>query len=385
MDAGAGIMNAALKRAAREGSDGPRRLDILDLTFPALQARFAEWGEPRFRAQQLWRWIYVHLADDFEQMTNLPRALRERLAPLYRLDPLRPVGEQVAEDGLTRKALLELPDGATIESVLMAYEPVDGVYSRHTVCVSTQVGCPIGCAFCATGQSGFVRDLSTAEIVAQPLYFARLLRASNQAVSNVVVMGMGEPLLNYDRVWQAIETWNDHQGFNLGARKITLSTAGYVPGIERLAGERLQVGLAVSLHAVDDALRDQLVPLNRRYPLAVLLAALRDYQARTGRRITVEYALIEGLNDDPLQATYLANMLRGLDSHVNLIPLNPTAGSPYRPSPQPRVDAFQQALVERGVPATVRLRRGIDIQAGCGQLRQRDQEGRAAATDPLAE
>jgi 23S rRNA (adenine2503-C2)-methyltransferase len=339
--------------------------DILDLSYPALQAQLAIWGEPSFRARQLWRWLYVHLAEDFEGMTNLPQSLRERLGRFYRLSPLVPVETTVSDDRFTQKVLFRLPDGETIESVLMEYD------QRRTVCVSSQVGCALGCAFCATGQCGYVRDLSPAEIVDQVLYFSRQYR-DERGVTNVVVMGMGEPLLNYDAVWQAIETWNDHQGLDLGARRITISTAGYVPGIERLAGERLQVGLAVSLHAAEDELRDQLVPLNRRYPLGDLLAACHTYVAQTGRRVTIEMALIDGVNDSAAQARELARRLRGLDCHVNLIPLNPSPGVAYRPSPRHRVRAFQRVLAGQGIPVTVRLRRGADIQAGCGQLRQRE-------------
>ena len=335
---------------------------LMGLTFAELQSRLMAWGEPGFRAQQVWRWLYVRLAADYEAMSDLPRALRERLRATYCLDPLTPVEELISEDRLTRKVLFRLPDGNAVESVLMEYD------RRYTVCVSSQVGCPVGCAFCATGQGGFTRNLETAEIVAQPLHFARQLRERGKKVSNVVIMGMGEPLLNYDAVWQAVETWNDHRGFNLGARKITISTAGHVPGIRRLADERLQVGLAVSLHAADDALRDRLVPLNRAYPLAELMTACRDYVARTGRRVTIEYALMDGVNDSPAMAVRLADLLRGLLCHVNLIPLNPTPQGPYRPSPRRRVRAFQRILTDRHVPTTVRLRRGIDIQAGCGQL-----------------
>jgi 23S rRNA (adenine2503-C2)-methyltransferase len=329
----------------------------------------AVWGEPAFRTKQLWQWLYVHLASEFNQMTNLPKTLRERLSRLYRLDTLVPTDEQRSEDGFTHKVLFRLHDGACVESVLMAYD------QRWTACVSSQVGCPIGCAFCATGQSGFVRDLEAGEIVEQALYFARQLKHSRQQVSraltNIVLMGMGEPLLNYDACWQAIEIWNDHGGFDIGARRITISTAGVVPGILRLAGERLQVGLAVSLHAADDELRDTLVPLNRRYPLRDLMAACAEYVAQTGRRITVEYALIEGVNDTVAQAQQLARLLQGLHCHVNLIPLNPTPGTDHQPSSQQRVRAFQKALTERRAAVTVRLRRGVDIQAGCGQLRQR--------------
>ena len=341
------------------------RANIMELGFADLQAQMAMWDEPRFRAQQIWRWIYRHLAAGFHEMTNLPLALRERLARYYRLTPLAPLDEQVSEDGLTRKVLFSLPDGETIESVLMAYE------RRQTVCVSSQVGCPVGCSFCATGQCGFARDLEVAEVVAQPLYFARQLRDQGLSVTNVVLMGMGEPLLNYDAVWEAVERWNDHAGFALGARRITISTAGYVPGIRQLAQEPLQVGLAVSLHAADDALRDELVPLNRRYPLADLMAACREYVTTTRRRITIEYALIDRTNDSAEQAEQLADLLQGLLCHVNLIPLNPTAEAGYRPSPLGRLTEFQIALLERQVPTTVRLGRGIEIQAGCGQLRRR--------------
>ena len=346
---------------------------ILDLPFVELQAQMAAWRETRFRAEQIWKWLYVHLVDDYSQMSNLPLSLRQRLESLYLLSPLAPLDEQVSADRLTRKTLFRLPDGETIESVLMEYD------QRQTVCVSSQVGCPVACMFCATGQSGFVRNLQPAEIVAQPLYYARLLApqaapsapATGKALSNVVIMGMGEPLLNYDAVWQAIETWNDHRGLNMGARKITLSTAGYVPGINRLATESLQVGLAVSLHAADDALRDRLVPLNRRYPLPELLSACRDYVSQTGRRITIEYALIEQVNDAISHARQLARLLHGLLCHVNLIPLNPTPGCDYQPSPLERVRAFQRALVDQQIAATVRVRRGLDVLAGCGQLRQR--------------
>jgi len=341
---------------------------ILDLDMAALDAQMAMWGEPRFRSGQLWQWLYVKLATDWAEMTNLPKSLRERLAHMYLLDPLMPINEQHAQDGQTEKTLFRLADSATVESVLMRYE------GRNTVCVSTQVGCPIGCVFCATGQSGFVRNLSAGEIIAQPLYFARRIRQEGQSVNNIVVMGMGEPLLNYEATWQAIKTWNDRQGFNIGARRITLSTAGYIPGITRLAQEPLQVGLAVSLHAPTDALRSDLVPLNKTYPLAALLEACRAYVSHTGRRITFEYALIDGINDSAAQARHLAALLKGLLCHVNLIPLNPCPGIDLRPSRPERVEAFQRALEEKGIPVTVRLRRGIDIQAGCGQLRQQHQK-----------
>jgi 23S rRNA (adenine2503-C2)-methyltransferase len=342
--------------------------NVMDLSKDALQIQLAMWKQPKFRAEQIWEWLYVHLATGFDEMTNLPKTLRRQFASVYAVEPLAPTDSQVSGDGFTTKTLFRLHDGETIESVLMAYD------RRNTVCVSTQVGCPIGCTFCATGQSGFRRNLSAGEIIAQPIYYGRQLRKLDQSVTNIVLMGMGEPLINYDAMWQAVETWNDHQGFNVGARKITISTAGYVPGIERLAQESLQVGLAISLHAPNDALRDQLVPLNQSYPLAELLRACRAYIEHTGRRITVEYALIDGVNDSRGQAQHTATLLKRLMCHVNLIPLNPSPGSTYRPSHPETVRVFQRILQEAGLEVTVRLRRGIDIQAGCGQLRQRNSE-----------
>lgn len=343
------------------------KIALFDLTHAQLEQMFTDWGEPFYRADQLWSWLYRSLAMDFEEMTNLPKELRSRLAEATILGSLKPLAERVSADGLTRKILFGLRDCQTIESVLMLYD------ERRTACVSVQVGCAMGCPFCATGQMGFIRDLTAGEIVEQVLYFTRQLkeRASDVEVTNVVLMGMGEPMANYDATWQAIETLNHHWGFNLGARRITLSTVGLLPGIERLSREKLQVGLAVSLHAPTDELRDQLVPINRRYPLAELMAACRHYVERTGKRISFEYALMDGVNDSLEQARQLAGLLEGLLCHVNLIPLNPVADSPYQPSPKERVLAFEAELRRLGIPTTLRVRRGIDIQAGCGQLRQR--------------
>jgi len=333
---------------------------LYDLTYEQLEELLAGWGEPHFRADQVWGWLYRSLAADFEAMTNLPRRLRARLAAETDLTLLTPLAERQSPGGQTRKVLFRLRDGQTIESVLMGYR------QRRTACISTQVGCALGCVFCATGQSGLARNLSAGEIVAQVLHFAR-----ESPISNVVLMGMGEPLANYAATRQAIATLTDRRGYHLGARRITLSTVGLVPGIRQLAEEGLPINLAVSLHAADDRLRSQLVPVNRRYGLAELLAAVRDYIARTGRRVTFEYALIAGMNDTPEQAGKLAGLLSGLLCHVNLIPLNPTPGSSLRPSPRARVDAFRDELAARGIPVTVRLRRGIEIEAGCGQLRRR--------------
>jgi len=340
---------------------------LLDLTYEQLNGLLASWGEPAYRADQIWGWLYRSLAADFEEMTNLPRELRERLAEATLLRTMEPLGERVSADGFTRKVLFALRDDQTIESVLMHYE------QRHTTCISTQVGCPFGCVFCATGQSGFVRNLTPGEIVEQVLYFARQLkdqgRRTNRPITNVVFMGMGEPLANYEATWRAVETLTHHEGFNLGARRITISTVGLVTGIRRLAEEGTQIGLAISLHAATDELRDELVPINRRYPLTHLMAACRHYVERTRRRISFEYALIHGINDSPEQARQLARLLDGLLCHVNLIPLNPVPESLYQPSPQGRILAFQAELNRWKVSNTLRVERGADIQAGCGQLR----------------
>jgi 23S rRNA (adenine2503-C2)-methyltransferase len=349
----------------------PGKIALLDLTYTQLRELLTAWGEPSFRADQVWGWLYRSLVSDFNQMRNLPKGLRARLSEVAHLQTLTSLAESVSADGLTRKVLLALQDEETIESVFMRYE------RRRTVCVSTQVGCPVGCPFCATGQSGFTRNLTAGEIVEQVLYFARQLtgdqgrktKDEGPGISNVVIMGMGEPLLNYGATWQAIETLNDTKGVGLGARRITLSTVGVVPGIQQLSREKLQVGLAVSLHAPTDRLRDKLVPLNRRYPLRQLMAACRDYVQNTGRRVTFEYALMEGVNDSLEQAQRLGHLLQGLVCHINLIPLNPTIESPYQPSSRKMALAFQREMERQGIPTTMRVGRGVDIQAGCGQLR----------------
>ena len=343
---------------------------LYDLDLPALQALLGDWGEPAYRARQLWEWLYVHLATDFDGMTNLPRDLRERLATGATIGVLPVVDTMQSSDGETRKDLLQLDDGETVEAVLMCYR------DRRTTCISTQVGCAIGCSFCATGQMGFRRDLTAGEIVAQALHFARALRDEGERLTNVVLMGMGEPLLNYEASLAAVRRLIDPQALNLGQRHITLSTVGIVPGIQRLAGEGLQITLAVSLHAATDSLRDELVPINQRYGLDTLFEACYDYVRRTGRRVSFEWALIEGLNDTPQQAQALAARLKGLLAHVNVIPLNPTQGFEGRPASRAALDAFTAQLKRYRIPYTIRLRRGVDIQAGCGQLRQRNDSTR---------
>jgi 23S rRNA (adenine2503-C2)-methyltransferase len=331
------------------------------------------WGEPAYRARQVWEGLYRHFWASPEQFTNLPKPLRERLGQYLRFDALTPTVSVDSSDGLTRKTLFHLQDGQAVEAVLMRYgdpasEPRSAGKTRRTLCISTQVGCAMGCVFCATGQMGFKRHLSSGEIVAQVMYFAQLLHDSGEVVTNVVVMGMGEPFHNYDNTLQAIDRLNDPHGYNLGARRFTISTVGLVPAIRRFASEKRQVNLAVSLHAADDSLRESMMPVDKRYPIDELLAACREYVSATGRRITFEWALINDVNDSPEVARRLAAKLKGLLCHVNAIPLNPTTGYLGTPTSPSRAVAFRAALEQAGVPCTIRARRGIDIQAGCGQL-----------------
>jgi 23S rRNA (adenine2503-C2)-methyltransferase len=322
-------------------------------------------GEPAYRVDQVWEGLYRQLADPAE-LTNLPKGLREELAGHPDLQPaLVELARSESEGSDTVKLLWGLRGGHRIETVLMHYP------DRTTVCVSTQAGCAMACGFCATGQAGFDRHLTTGEIVEQVVMAARVSRP--RRVSNVVFMGMGEPLANYGPVWGAVERL--HGDVGLSARHLTLSTVGVVPGIRRLAGEALPVNLAVSLHAANDALRDELVPINRRYPLSDLIAACRDYLQAKGRRLSFEWALIDGVNDRPADAGELAEIARSLGAHVNLIPLNPTPGYEVRGTPPRQVRGFRDRLIDLGVNATVRRNRGTDIDAACGQL---------AATTPVA-
>lgn len=318
-------------------------------------------GEPRYRVEQVWKGLYEQRRSP-DELTSLPKALRARLASELPA-ALRPVTESASDGGDTVKWLWELHDGATIETVLMHYP------DRSTVCVSTQAGCAMACGFCATGQAGFERHLTTGEIVEQVVAAWRRAEGGepSRRLSNVVFMGMGEPLANYDRTWAAVERLHDDLG--LGARHLTISTVGIVPGIRRLAGERLPVNLAVSLHAANDTLRDELVPINRRYPLAALREACEAYLAAKNRRLSFEWALIDGVNDRGSDAEELAAFARPLRAHVNLIPLNATPGWPTTGSPPARVTAFRDLLRDLGVNATVRANRGTDIDAACGQLR----------------
>jgi 23S rRNA (adenine2503-C2)-methyltransferase len=317
-------------------------------------------GEPRYRTDQVWRGLWERGSRPAE-MTDLPKALRERLEATL-VPALQELSRSVSADGQTTKWLWGLADDRRIETVLMLYP------DRATVCVSSQAGCAMGCSFCATGQGGFDRQLSVGEIVEQVVNARR--EALPRRLGNVVFMGMGEPLANYERVWSAVQ--HIHSDLGISARRITLSTVGVVPGIRRLAKEALPVNLAVSLHAARDDLRDKLVPLNRRYPLSVLMGACREYLAAKGRRLSFEWALIDGVNDTPRDTAELAELALPLAAHVNIIPLNPTRGYAGRGTPAAGVAAFRDRLGEHGVNATVRANRGTDIDAACGQLVARE-------------
>jgi len=340
---------------------------LLDISLEHLTQRLETWGEPQFRAQQIWQAIYHDLATSPDEITTLPKLLREKLKAEFTLGSLSPAAEARSSDGQTRKRLFRLPDGKSIEAVLMGYE------KRRTTCISTQAGCAMGCVFCATGQMGFRRHLRAGEIVEQVLWFARELKAKGDRLTNIVVMGMGEPFHNYEATMAAVDLLNDPAGFNFGARRITLSTVGLAPMIERFAAERRQVNLAVSLHAATDELRSELLPINKKYPLDVLFEAVRKYYALTKRRVTFEWALIQGKNDTAAQARALADLAVGLPCHVNVIPLNPTRDYAGQATTRERAAAFKAALESCGLPCTIRVRRGIDINAGCGQLAVEEQ------------
>lgn len=350
--------------------------DIYALSRDELTALLQQWGQPRFRVDQIWEWLYTARVSSFDAMTNLPAVLRERLKTELRLGSLVTAAEQSAADG-TVKRLYQLHDGQLIESVLMEYDD-----ERRTACISTQAGCAMGCVFCATGQMGFSRHLTRDEIFEQALYFARDLELRGERLSNVVLMGMGEPFHNYDASLAAVRRLMDD--LSIGARHITLSTVGLVPMIRRFADEGLQVKLAVSLHAATDAERTALLPVNRRYPLVELIGACRYYVEKTGRRVSFEWTLIHGENDTPEQAHNLGRLLQSLKCHVNVIPLNPTGGFRGHPSATGRIDTFIQTLKEYHVEATVRIRRGIEIDAGCGQLKSKVLRAQASK-DTLSE
>jgi 23S rRNA (adenine2503-C2)-methyltransferase len=338
---------------------------IYDLDLPELTTIMKDWGQPKFRAQQIWQGLYQNMWASPEEFTNLPKKLRKKLGEQISFSHLKPITSLNSTDGETQKTLFHLPDGRPIETVRMLYE------RRRTLCISTQSGCAMGCVFCATGQMGYLRHLSSGEIVEQVLYFARRLAERGDRVSNIVIMGMGEPFHNYDATLAAIDRLNDPEGMKLGARRFTISTVGLVPVIDRFAQEKRQINLAISLHAADDELRSSMLPINKRYPIADLMASVQNYTELTHRRVTFEWALIQEVNDTPEQAYKLATLLRGMLAHVNVIPLNPTDGFEGQATTPERARNFQSILESKGIPCSIRIRRGIDIQAGCGQLAEK--------------
>jgi len=321
----------------------------------------ADLGQPQYRAQQIWRWLYHQYAENWSAMKNVPEQLRGELAGRFLLEPLPAVKEQTeAGAGSTSKFLLKLPDEECVEIVFI---PAKG---KTTLCISSQVGCKYKCAFCASGMGGFKRNLSAGEIVGEVVLTAKKLGGTP---AHVVFMGMGEPLDNYDNVLQAVRIINDAEGLSIGARKITISTCGIIPGLERLAKEGLQVELSVSLHAPDDALRSKLMPVNKIYPLADLLAACRQYAEQTGRLITFEYTLIKGVNDSKEQAGQLARILEKIHSRVNLLLLSPVAEFEGRAPSAETAKMFISTLEKAHINATLRVSKGGNINAACGQLR----------------
>ena len=352
---------------------------LLRLSPAELEEALAALGAPRYRADQVLQALYRRGLDSLDAITQLPADLRGRMSEAgLALDAPALLREVASDDGETTKALLALPGGTAVETVLMQY-PRTGRAPRSTVCVSTQAGCAMGCVFCATGQMGFERNIPAEDVVAQVLHFQRLLAPRGEHVTNVVFMGMGEPLANYAETVRAVRLLTDARAFGLAQRAITVSTVGIPRAIDRLAAEGLQIGLAISLHAPDDALRKRLVPTARPNSVGELLAAGRRYFRATGRRVSIEYALIGGVNDAPGQARALGKLLRGGGMHVNLIPLNPTAG-PFAAPSRKGVREFRRALAEAGVNATVRIEKGAEIAAACGQLRTDVDAGADAAS-----
>ena len=371
---------------AATAADAPTALpSILDLSRENLVSEIMDMGEKRFRADQLWRSLYNDGAESFDEMSTLSKPFRKSLSEKFSINPNDEALSLTSADGSTSKSLFRLHDGELIETVLMRYESDGHRRNRKTACISTQAGCALGCTFCATGQQGFRRNLSVGEIVAQVIAMQRTASAEDEAeiaagnrtkgelqgITNVVFMGMGEPLANYSNTLAAVRVLNDGQGVNIGARHITLSTVGLIPEILKLADEELQINLAISLHAPDNATRSQTMPINQRYPVEQLIRACHQYADKTKRRIFFEYVLLKEQDDSIEQAQKLGRLLNGLHCHVNLIPVNPTKQGPFEWTDQSAARIFQGGLKQYGIPSTIRMEKGIDINAGCGQLRDR--------------
>lgn len=346
------------------------KTELLGMNLDQLENFVVENGQPKYRARQIFKWMYYKETSSFYEMTDLPKDIRIKFDEIAKISILRVLKQRVSKDG-TRKFAMELEDKKRIETVLIPHS--SDKQSQYTMCISTQVGCPIGCAFCATGQSGFQRNLEFFEIVAQVLGSKRELQKRLQTtddnlIANIVYMGMGEPLLNFDATLKSIYLINDPKGINIGQRHITISTCGEVKGIKRLAEADLQVTLAISLHAADDQLRDSLIPLNRKYPLAALMQAVGEYIAKTNRRVTFEYIMLDEVNISQQDARNLIKLVKPLMANINLIPYNKVIGLDFNRPTREKVMQFYNWLLQGGLNVTLREEKGADIEAACGQL-----------------
>jgi len=336
--------------------------NILDLEYSALEDKILQYNEPSFRASQIWEGLYKHNYSNWNNFTNLPIPVRTALSQQYKILSLDPIKENITIDERTTKILFQLDDGNLVESVHLINK------NRNTICISTQAGCPVGCSFCATGKIGFFRNLKVSEIVGQVLFFSNRLHVIGQNISNVVLMGMGEPFLNYDATLRAVRRFNDPNGINIGARKITISTIGIVDKITKFADEQSQFKLAISLHAPDDKVRGELIPIAKKYPIIEILKATDYYIAKTNRRITYEYVLIDNINSTRVHAQTLSGLLKKQNCHVNLIALNPNSHFEGKPPSEKSIKVFSNTLLSNGISTTIRNSQGSKIKAGCGQL-----------------
>tara|TARA_B110000438_G_scaffold157231_1_gene150700 strand:- start:5774 stop:6862 length:1089 start_codon:yes stop_codon:yes gene_type:complete len=354
--------------------------DIYNLSKLEINSLLEKNNFPAYRTSQIWRYLYKNQVKKFEEMTNISSDLITFLSLKFYIGSLVEINSIISKDKSTYKSLFKLPDGKVIETVLMNYPSDNHRKPRKTICISSQVGCALGCTFCATGQQGFTRQLSAGEIISQVMYYKILEKegffdsklknpeTSYKGVKNIVFMGMGEPLANYDNTIKAIKSLNDDLGINFGARNITVSTVGLVPQILKLADEEIQINLAVSIHAPDNKTRTETVPINKRYPIEMLIEACKKYIEKTNRKIFFEYVLLEGQNDSSEHAKKLGELLKNMLCHVNLIPVNPTVDSDYKRSNKDVILDFQRILKNFRVPSTLRMEKGIEVSAGCGQL-----------------
>lgn len=336
--------------------------NFYDLSFAEIETIIKEIGEAAFRSRQIWEGLYQLNNTDWDDFSSLPKSLRDRLGNKYSLTSLNKIESVFSDDLQTEKVLFQLSDSNYIESVLLRKE------DRLTLCISSQSGCPVGCIFCATGNLGFNRNLTSGEIIEQVIFFINALKLKSEKLTNIVLMGMGEPFLNYENTIAAVDRLNDASGLNIGARRITISTIGIIEKIKAFSEKEMQINLSISLHAPNDMLRQQLVPLAKKYPIKELIEACRLYIAKTNRRVTFEYVMIKGINDSPKFANELVALLRGLNCHLNLIPLNPNMHFSGLPSDASTIREFGRILIEKGIAASIRDSQGSDIQAGCGQL-----------------